>query len=193
MNDLRRQSVGLVVCMSIVLVGGACSSLKVQHVSDPAANLAALKTFAILPNNQEVLSGRILMGQPLSELIEKSITRSLEARGKTAAPAAQAQMIVRWVANIEYSEGGSNAGTSQMDLRHAFAAQNYVYTTAGSGDMPYMVTNGAVAVDIEDAQTKKSVWRGLISGVVKEKLSDPQRQERLDKALAKLFESVPAR
>ncbi len=191
MNDLRVRSVGVIVCVSIALLGGACSSIKVQSVSDPGANLAALKTFAIQPNHQLILDDRMLMGLPLRVAIEQSIAKALEARGRTGAPTAGAQMIVRWVANIDYSQGRENVGTSPVDLRQEFTAQDYVYSTSGSGSMPYLVTNGAVAIDIEDALTRKSVWRGLISGVMKDKVDDPKRQQRLDDALAKLFASVP--
>ena len=191
MKPLRPRTVGVVVCACVALLGAACSSIKVQHVSDPAADMGALKTFVIEPNNQQVSSDRMLMGLPLRDAIAQSIAKELEGRGKTAAPAGQAQMIVHWVANIQYTNGVADTGPTRIDLRQAFAAQDYVYAADDSGSMPYLVTNGSVAVDIQDAQTKKSVWRGLISGVMKEKVGDPERQERLDGALEKLFESIP--
>jgi len=191
MNELRARSVGVILCVCIALAGAACSPIKVQHVADPSADLGALKTFVIEPNNQQVLTDRMLMGLPLRDAIAQSIGKELAARGKTAAPAGQAQMIVHWVANIQYTNGAADTGPTRMDLRQAFAAQDYVYSADDSGSMPYLVTNGSVAVDIENAQTKKSVWRGLISGVMKEQTADPERQKRLDGALARLFESIP--
>ena len=157
MKDLRPRSVGVVscVCVCVALLGAACSSIKVQHISDPAANLGALNTFAMEPNNQQVLTDRMLMGLPLRDAIAQSIAKGLEARDKTAAPAGQAQMIVHWVANIQYTQGQVNTGATRMDLRQEFAAQDYVYAADDSGSLPYLVTNGSIAVDIEDAHDEK--------------------------------------
>jgi len=177
----------------ISLVTGCAPKLHEQTTFDPAADFKDLKTYSMKPNTQEIIKIRMLNGQPMAKTIEQCIAQELDARGLKQVPPGQAQLIVRWLGNIRYTQGSTQVGPTPLDLQKDFANDDYPYDKGAGGwsSQPYLVTNGALVIDMVDPKLKRSVWRGTIEGVINENRADPERVKRLNQALAKLFAKFP--
>ncbi len=53
------------------------------------------------------------------------------------------------------------------------------------------ITTGAAALDMYDANTKKLVWRGMVSKTLDPKAKPEKQQKNMAKAAAKLFKNYP--
>jgi hypothetical protein len=180
----------LVVCAVAGLSIG-CWSPSVHTSYDRNANFHDLKSYSIVPNKQELIAIRMLDGQPMAKTIEHSIADALNARGCAPASAEQAQMLVHWIGNIEYSAPGRDSTGRSTDPE--MQEMDSGVPGYGGGAAPVAESNdaGSIVIGIYDTKTKRRVWQGTISAAINEQLPDPERVKRLNTALAKLFAEFP--
>jgi hypothetical protein len=186
-----------IACLAVVCAAAAtstgCWSPSVHTSYDRDADFRDLTHYSIVPNKQELIAIRMLDGQPMAKTIEQSIADALNARGcSPAASAEQAQMLVHWIGNIEYSDPGRASSGHSIDPEMR-EMDSGVPGYGGGGAAPVAESNdaGSIVIGIYDTKTKRRVWQGTISAGINEQLPDPQRVKRLNTALTKLFAEFP--
>jgi len=161
----------------LAIAGGAwaCSTVEVSTDYDSAANFSQYKTFAFLPMGKidSITAGRV----------ETAITRALQAKGLQRA---------------------TGEGDLKISVRGRMSHQK-VITSVGWGGYGWWrgwrggmgtttvqnVPIGTLLVDLVDARADKLVWRGTATRALDASSTGAQKQEELDRAMAKLFAAYP--
>jgi hypothetical protein len=178
---MMRASFLATVVAALALAG--CSDIEVTTVQDEHTDFTKIHTWAWLDSlNNDAPDPQ------LSELarrrIKNCIQSELEARGYSWGPADKADMIVKWVAvasgSVELAPVGFRFGIDDPKTR-------------GPVQGPSTIGEGSLVIDVMNNQApRKVIWRGTALATVNRDLPDEERQERIQRAVAKTFESFPA-
>ncbi len=185
---------GAIFLLSFLAVASGCTNQpKVTYQFDSKADFASFKTYAVEPTNSPTLALRMLNGKPMTQTIQESIEQQFDAKGLHKVPAAQADLLVHWKAAIEYEQASGNVAspTVNVDLDPADSGAILDAGPARGAGIPAEITNGGIRINLISAQTKHTIWRGGVGAVLQSKTPDPQRVQRLNAALAKLFADYP--
>ena len=179
----------------IVALTGCAGSPKVKYTYDHETDFSKLKTFTIAPNKQQILAPRMLNGQPLVQTVQQLIQETLVRRGFTpAGDASQAQLLVRWLGDIAYTNEVSHGSPGLVDPEltdTAYGMPPVGPSAAPSSSSSYLVTQGAITVDVVEPRTNHSIWRGTVTASTNANLPDPEVVKKLNEALEKLLANLP--
>jgi len=186
--------IGAILLLSfLAFASGGSKQPKVTYQFDSKADFASFKTYAVEPTNSPTLALRMLNGKPMTQTIAESIAQQLDAKGLRQVPADQADLLVRWKGAIAYEAASADVAspTVNVDLDRPDSGPILDSGPARGEGIPAETTHGGIKIDLVSARTKQSVWRGGVAAVLRDKIPDPQRVERLNAALAKLFADYP--
>jgi len=174
----------LIVLLSIVIGIGAlpASAQKVKVGSDPNVDVSRYKTYAWA---QPMQVGNPLIGQAVVDAVDAAMT----AKGLKKVDAQPELTLVIWTAlesdmHIAYPSWSNAMGTG-------------IGTGIAVGSQAWPVSKGTLVVDIEDAATKNSVWRGtavhtLDHGPTGNAARDAKTVVKpIQKAVDKMFKQFP--
>ncbi|HEY7118232.1 MAG TPA: DUF4136 domain-containing protein [Tepidisphaeraceae bacterium] len=187
----------VVMGMVAVMGGGGCAAPKSYFEYDPKADFAALKTFAIEPNDQLLLTARErLLGVNLRGTIASAIEQDLRAKGYQAAAApGKADFLVRYEVAIEQAASDvGGGGSTRRDVTEQAAAGNNPYVPMGSSqDAGAFDANrtGSLTIEMLGGTSGAGIWRGRQQQVLPDKVSDDERDRRLLQAVRGLLERFP--
>jgi len=165
----------------LALVG--CSDIDVTTQKDEKTDFSVIRTWAWYESvNNDAPD------PDLSELskrrIKNCIQSELEARGYAWGPADKCDMLIKWVAvtggTVELAPVGFRFGIDDPLNR-------------GTGAAPASMSEGSLVIDImNNTPPRKIIWRGVAEATVNRSLSDEERQERIQRAVAKTLASFPS-
>lgn len=142
-----------------------------QHVntdSDPSAPFGTYRTYAWTPGTAFAVS-------LVEQSIHAGVNAQLQAKGLTQVNANPNVYVATHVTTRQVPQVIANG----------FGPWGYGGGVATLGSY----TEGTLVVDLYDANTKKMVWRGVSTSTVSSK--QQKNTEKIDKALAKMFERYP--
>lgn len=167
----------------LLLALAGCSDIEVSTQADEKTDFSTIRTWAWYEavNNE--------MPDPdLTELsrrrIKNCIQAELEARGYSWGPADKCDMLIKWVAVT-----GGSVELAPVGFR--FGIDDPLGKGTGAG--PANMSEGSLVIDVmNNIPPRKIIWRGIAEATVNRSLSDEERQERIQKAVAKTLASFPA-
>ena len=170
----------LVIAVSL----GAGYAQKVKVAADPSVDLSKYKTYAWAKGNASP-------NPVINQLLIATIDQTLTAKGLSRVTEEPDVTLVVWTAVIS-------------DLHVFQPTFGRSVGSATSSGIPASVhsaaiSKGTLVVDIADARTKATVWRGTASQTLKEapsgnSVKDAERAEKsIRKAVEKMFKKYPAR
>ncbi len=178
----------------LALTVGACSSVKVLSDYDNKAEFNQYKTFELAPPSQNLPEDPVI-NDLNGQRVRAAITRELEARGYELA--SNADLVVNIYVKVErWTEEVTTYDGPYFPYRMSYWYYGhwgyYNYWGPGWGYSSVRVRDykeGTLVVDLVDTKTKRLVWHGVAIG-------NPDKfrknaEERINKAIAKLFEKYP--
>lgn len=168
--------------MLLLLLGAvSISAQKVSVGSDPGVDLTKYKTYAWAQKTASI--------NPLiSQVIISSIDAQLAAKGLTKVETDPELTVVVF---------GSTESDIHVSNPSWAPSLNSLATGVVVGSQSALVTKGTLVVDIADAKTTKSVWRGqatqtLDHGPTGDKARDAKTVEKpIKQAVTKMFKQFP--
>ncbi|HEY5837476.1 MAG TPA: DUF4136 domain-containing protein [Pyrinomonadaceae bacterium] len=162
---------------------GTAHAQKVKVAADPGVDLSKYKTYAWA-------KGAAAANPIINQLIKDTIDQTLTAKGLTRVTDEPDITLVAWTAvnsdlHLFQPTWGRSVGS---------ATSSGIPATVHSA----AIANGALVVDIADARTKATVWRGTATQTIKETPSGNMAQDAknaeksIRKAVEKMFKKFPA-
>jgi uncharacterized protein DUF4136 len=172
---------GIIVSLLIIIGATLANGQKIQVGSDRSVNLEKYKTYGWA-------EGASLHNPLINEIIVSAVDRAMVAKGITKVQTDPDLTIVVWAA-------------TESDLHITYPswspALNSISTGIAVGSQTWPVTKGTLVVDLLDARTKNSVWRGtatdtLEHGPTGNLAKDAKSVEKkINKAVVKMFKKFP--
>jgi hypothetical protein len=172
------------LCMLLLIVVGAISvhGQKVKVGADPAVDVSKYKTYA--------WSKPMPPGNPfVQQTIIQSVEQALAARGLTKVEDRPDVTVAYYAATDSNLQIGYPSWSTAMG--------SALSTGIGVDSQSWMVSKGMLVVDIADAATKSTVWRGsatqtLEHGPSGNPTKDAKMVEKpIRKAVEKMFKQYP--
>ena len=166
----------------LIIIGAALANgQKIQVASDRNVDLAKYKTYGWA-------KGASLHNPLIHQIIVSAVDRAMAAKGITMVETDPDLSIVVWAA-------------TESDLHISYPswspALNSIATGIAVGSQTWPVTKGTLVVDLLDARTKNSVWRGTATDTLEHGPSgnlakDAQSVEKkINKSVVKMFKKFP--
>lgn len=178
MRSLQKLSIGVVV----VLLSAVCASAqKVSVGADPGVDLTKYKTYAWT-------QGTISANPIVSAMVVSSVDEQLAAKGIQKVETDPDLTVVVF---------GSTESDMHVSNPSWSPSLNSIATGVAVGSQSWLVTKGTLVVDLLDAKTKNSVWRGqatqtLDRGPTGDKAKDAKNVEKpIKNAVKKMFKQFP--
>ncbi|UCH85726.1 MAG: DUF4136 domain-containing protein [Candidatus Latescibacterota bacterium] len=173
---MTRMTLVLVITAMVVLIVG-CSSTKVTHDYDPAADFGQFKTFKWLDVPTSA-AGEGLQDQ-LGDLVREAVNKQLTAKGVTEVDDDPDVLMVY------HAVKEPRINTEEWGYKYD---PNW-----GKGDdiQTYDYTVGTLIVDMVDAESKAMLWRGTAEKILSESPSPESQAQQIGEAVAKIFEDFP--
>ena len=167
-------TVAAAVTLAVVATGRSSVSVTTDDV--PGTDFSVYTSFDFLPQQS-------LRSPFLRERVESAISRELTAKG------------------LRRVSGGADllvAVHGRLDTRTEIDTTAFGYRwrwgywgAAGVHTTVRQVPVGTLVVDLVDGPSRELVWQGRASAVVSRGGSPESRQERIDEAMAEVFERFP--
>ena len=176
---MRLRPLALAALSAVVL--GCAAVYEVRYDYDPAADLAALKTYAHVPAPAQAEGRDRAKVSPLMDArVRASLDRALPPRGLTLDASGSPDLLVGYFLVLE----------ERVDWTWVSGYWGWGWW-APPRPVPYTYEAGTLVVDLVDARTKKLLWRGSTSAALTP-ASDPERsQARIDRAVDRVLANWP--
>lgn len=179
--------VGPVFILSILVVWG-CSSLSYKTDFDPAADFASYKSY--MWYGGEMPADDELSKHPLiKKRVGAGVDKALQAKGYSLGTEDAFDFVVIIHAGSKermqinnYGYGGYGYGRYGMGWGG--------YGGYGQTDV-YQYDETTLVIDIIDAKKKEMVWRGTVTGVVRQTSDQEEQQKRIDEIVTKMLSDFP--
>jgi hypothetical protein len=168
------KSLNTFITLSFLVICISCSSIRVQHEYNVEADFTTLKTFDWLSSPT-----RRAVDEQTLKLIERAINMQLEAKSIRMTSENPDFLIDLYV--------GKQAKTYDMGGSHSSRLSSVRKGTAGH----ISSEEGEIIIDFIDVKTRRMIWRGSATGVVRADLPLKKRKKRINRAIAMIFENFP--
>lgn len=164
----------------LITVFYSCATTQVSHDYDSSANFSTYKTFAWLQKSQE-RSGDTRIDNPLIDArVRAAVDKTLTSKGIKKISGDSADLYVDYdlslekIFDLQPMRGSISFGG--IGIRSTGASEYEEYT---------------LVIGVNDAKTRKPVWRGWATCRVKEQTTPEQTTETINKAVEKILAQFP--
>ena len=169
---------------SLVLMGcGGGAGIATATDFDPATDFAAYGTYAWVP------AGDGLADATVNGFIRAAVDRELQAKGLRKVEGASADAAVGYQLALNTSTTHETVGRG---WRGGYVSTSG-YSGGGAGVMQRDVEHeaGTLFIVLFDQSTKESVWTGVGNGFVESRLSEEDRQARINAVVKEILSAYP--
>jgi hypothetical protein len=185
------------VLLTSALLAG-CSTVYVDSEYDKQTDFARLKSFRWTETAPVSVGDPRVDDTVLQARVRTAVNRELEAKGLRRVDSGDADVLMNYHVTLEEKMTGANLndkyGYTPGGGWTQGARQGWSWGI-GAYDAPSVPATyyeeGSVIIDMVDPSTKRLLWRGSARTVVDLKSDDQTRRERLNEAIARLFEQYP--
>ncbi len=172
----------IIICLAVFVIS-CSSSMKVQTDYDPTVNIAAIKTYHWLEKPRETPdSAREALTENtlLDKRVKKAVNIQLIALGLQMEKD-NPDVLVTYYIGLQDKVDVQRTGGGFHGRRGRF-----------SGGMVYVdkYKEGTLIVDVLDAESQEIIWRGIAFVKLDDDLKPKKVEEKLSKAVKKMFEKM---
>jgi hypothetical protein len=169
------------------VVAGGCSSMQISSDYDPSVDFSRLQSYGWMPDSRPDTGNPRLDSSLLDARVRRAVDIQLAARGHSEVSPDEADFLVSYHVGLE----------SKLDVDTFYDSYGYGWGR-GYGPMMYDTVvreyeQGTLLLDFVDPKTRNLVWRGSASAEITTGGTPEKRQERVDKAVARMLERFPPR
>lgn len=152
----------------------------VISVSNPAIKVLSSNVFSWSEKSRYIYNDERLGGFPLKEKFQNDIKDKLTADGYIFSDNEnKASMVIGYVVALESS-------LNDMDINSLYGINpGYINKDKTKSGNEY--EKGTIIIDILEARTFRSIWRGAIQGMAEFGIPDKEREKRLKTAVDRLL------
>ncbi len=156
------------------------SPYAVLSVSNPEIKVLSSNIFSWSDRSRYVYDDERLGGFPLKEKFQTDIKTKLSSNGYVFSDSKDnASMVIGYVIALESS-------LNDMDINSLYGI-NPGYINKNKNKLGNEYEKGTIIIDILEARTYRSIWRGAIQGMAEFGISDKERERRLKSAVDRLL------
>jgi hypothetical protein len=191
-----RRMLGLLCCVSILLVVSLEAKIKVRAEPDPNYDFATVKTWMWDADAGDVMMARTQLDDPsalkarVDPLVRKFVEAEMVKKGlRVAAPGATPDVFLHYYVLVTINVSGQYAGQFLPAVPYWGLPPFNAGTTALE-----VATKGSLVLDAllpGAVDTRKVVWRGLAESTVADDDPQAKRESRLREASAELVKRFP--
>jgi hypothetical protein len=163
----------LLLALPVLIILG-CGTLTVRSDYDRAVDFTKFDTFAFfidLEGEDPTQASSLVSGR-----IKRSIEKDLLDKGLEMVEPTKADLLVAYHVMLQDKVSVDTYG--------------YRYNPWGYTDVNHY-TEGMLVIDLVDAKTRESAWRGVANDVVKDPTGSSATQERIDLIVNKIMRQYP--
>jgi len=177
---------------AITLALAACASVDVRAVTSPNANLAALRTFGVMPHAQpktpaaQSANDPMLVNSISNRALRADLVKGFENRGYVFSD--KPDFAVAYYASTK-----EKLDVSYWDYGYSYYPRWWGGMGPGldaSAPMVTQYTQGTVIVDVIDPNSKELLWRG--QGVASVSDNEAQYEQELAKTVTAILAKFPS-
>jgi len=173
-QPLRRFAIAAL--LTAIASTGFAQSVNTNYM--PGTDFSGFKSYRWV-----AVDGSKQVDQILDQQIKQAVDKQLSAKGLTKKDADPVDMFVGYQVAVD-QEKELNAYGGGMGMGWRFGGGMASVTTS-------TVDIGTLSIDFYDPAKKQLLWRGSASETVHNSGSPEKKQERIDKAMAKLLKKFP--
>lgn len=167
------------IVIFLVTAFGSCATMQVSQDYDSSANFSTYKTFAWLESQEKSRDTRI--ANPLIDAeIRAAVDKRLNSKGYKKISGDSVDFYVVYDLSLEK--------TFDLNPVRGYVSFGGIGVTS-RGQSEY--EEGTLVITVNDAKTKKPVWRGWATSRVNEQPPPEQTTETINKAVEKILAKFP--
>jgi len=170
----------ILVLISALMITG-CSSLKVNVDYDPEFDFAKQESFAIVHHSRE---GEDTL---FNDRFMKALAKDLQAKAYVEKDKESADLIFVFHTNVESKTDIDTDYTMVGYGRYGYGGQMMTTTRT------YKYTKGTLIVDALNPKSKKIVWRGVTTDILKTYDNPQERTEYIQKVVKETMQNFPSK
>ncbi len=163
----------------------ACSSTSVDVRANPGLDMATYRVYSWLPLSREGTGDPRFDNELVHSHLVSAVEQELTTRGYVLSQGDEADFLVAYHVAIE------------RQIHASVMYEDYGERPGWSWAVPTtQVTSydeGTLILDLLEARTRKIVWRASLQARVDSDASSKKREKRINKAVARMLKSLPAR
>lgn len=171
---------------AVLLLCGCTTPMNTFTDRDAAANFSGYRTFSWIDEHPMIVSNQsVVLANPLMEArIQNAVRQELIGRGYEFVPVGDEADFV-----VSFTVGARQ----EIDVESYPAAYRSGWVSAYAGDSVEVrsTTEGTLAIDLFDVETRSPVWHGRIERSLKKKDRE-RRDELLREAIAAILNGFPS-
>lgn len=187
-KQIRNVAIAAVVLAGSLFLLWGCSSYSFKTDFDPAIDFSGYKTYmwyaGKMPDD-DALSANPLVKKRVAAGIDKA----LQAKGYTKGTDEAFDFVVVIHAGTREKMQVTNYGGYGMGgYGRGWGGYGGGY---GGGTDVYQYDETTLVIDVYDASKKEMVWRGTVTGVVKDNPNQEEQQKNIDNVVTKMLKDFP--
>jgi hypothetical protein len=166
----------MTLAITLVLAAGlaGCSSLKITHEQDPAADLASYTTFEMIPSKS-------ISDPEVAHVVERMVADELTSKGLSEVDSKGDLLVTCWSGSREQIATGLGYAVETVN------GQTTVYTVSRG------VAMGTLVINLIDRSNGTVVWRASGEKALRQEGDAAARVDRFANILRQVFASYPTR
>jgi len=177
-----------VLALSLFFLWG-CSSYTYKMDFDPSIDFSTYKSYVWYSGkmpDDDVLSANPLV----KKRVMAGIDKALQGKGYTLDTGGESDFVVVVHAGNKEKMQVTNYGGYGMG-RYGYGWGGYGGGYYGGQTDVYQYDETTLVIDIYDASKKEMIWRGTVTGVVKENPDQEEQQRNIDNVVTKMLQDFP--
>ena len=170
--------------LPVILVLGACSTTYTPKTDQSSSyDFSSVRTFNVMGDSTPRHSA---VSDINRERIDTAVVNTLTEHGKQIGDETSADVLVSYFVVTK----------DKMRVNTVNSAYNGRYRMAGYSGIAHVSTHnyveGTLVIDVIDNDSKKSVWRSILTTPIKNYKTPAEREQVIDNAIKAAFESFPS-
>ena len=187
---MRTLTLIAIIPTALIILGACATTPKITSETNPNANVAAYKAFALLPLPKDIPGGDPGMILRYGKTAQDAMRQALDSKGYSDTNIENADFLVNIKATIV-----PKVQVTDWDLDYGYYGRRgywgrgyYPYGTIGSDIDIDTYEEGTLIIEIFDASNKDLAWVGWATGKRKK---EPISQEYLTSLIASILADFP--
>ena len=189
LKQVRKTTFAVALLAACLFILWGCSSFSYKTDFDPSIDFSGYKTYMWYTGKMP--DDDVLTANPLvKKRVIAGVDKALQAKGYSIGTEnAYDFVVIIHAGNKEKMQITNYGGYGMGGYGRGWGG--YGYGGYGSTTDVYQYDETTLVIDVYDASKKEMVWRGTVTGVVKENPNQEEQQKNIDTVVTKMLNDFP--